>query len=305
MGRLASFPLKDIGKIVVFLLVSALLGALIAPELYWACRWLTDHGLLAFLRNVEFRRVYDRAILIAVLSLLWPLIRWLNLTRVRELGLERDRRGWKHLFLGLGLALGSMAVLGAFLLAVHRYNPRVAIPLLKLAAVLPTAATVAVLEEFLFRGALQGLLERSNPEWRALLFVAALFSLVHFLKPPLEAVAPGNVTWLSGFETIPKCFWQFRQPSLVLGGFTTLFIAGLVLGYSRARTRALWMPVGLHAGWVIGNLGFPLVAMRASRDSSLWFGRDLLTGIGPVCVLLCTGFVVAFLLRLERMRSHE
>jgi len=293
--------LKDIGKIAVFLLASVLLGALIAPELYWACRGLG--GLLPFLRNVEFPRVYDRAVLIAVLALLWPLIRWLNVAAgFRELGLERDRRGWPHLFLGAGIALGSMVLFGAFLIAFHRYNARFEISWLKLAAVLPTAATVAVIEEFLFRGALQGLMERSNPAVRALLFVAALYSIVHFLKPPAEAAA--GITWLSGLETIPKSFWQFRQPGFVLGGFTTLFILGLILGYARLRTRALWMPIGLHAGWVVGKLGFALVAIRTSADSDLWFGPDLLTGFGPVCFLLCSGLVVAFFLRSERIRSH-
>ncbi len=293
--------MKDIGKILFFLLVSVLLGALIAPELYWLCRW----SAAPFLRNVEFRRVYDRAVLIAVLVLLWPLIRWLKVASPRELGLRRDPRGWMHLLYGLGVALGSMALLGALLVGIHRYNPRVVVSWWKLAAVLPTAATVALLEEFLFRGAIQGLVERSNPRCRALVFVAALYSIVHFLKPPLGGGSQGSVTWLSGFETIPRSFWQFRQPGLLLGGFTTLFLAGLILGYARVRTRALWMPVGLHAGWVVGKLGFALLAIRTSGISSVWFGPDLLTGFGPLCVLACSGFVVAFLLRGERMRTDE
>jgi len=293
--------LKDIGKILVFLLVSVLLGALMAPELYWVCLWAGAHGLAPFLKNVEFRRVYDRAVLIAVIALLWPLIRWLRVARLRELGLRRDARGWTHLLTGLVISLGSMLVLGALLIGLHHYDARSSFSWLKLTSVLPTAATVALLEEFLFRGALQGLMERSNPKVRALLFVAALFAIVHFLKPPLEPVA--GVTWLSGFETIPKSFWQFREPRLVLGGFTTLFLAGVILGYARTGTRALWMPIGLHAGWVVGKLGFAIVALRTSGDPGPWFGPDLLTGMAPVVMLLCSGFVVAFLLRRERMQT--
>ncbi len=292
--------MKDIGKILVFLLGSVLLGALLAPELYWVCVWLGRHANVAFLRDVEFRRVFDRAILFSVLCLLWPLIRWLRAASLREFGLERDPRRWRHLILGAAISLGSMILLAALLIASHRYNQRVLFSWLKLASVLPAAAVVALLEEFLFRGALQGLLERSGSALQALFFVAALYSIVHFLKPPPEGVRPGAVTWLSGFETIPNSFWQFRQPRLVLGGFITLFIVGVILGYARSRTRALWMPIGLHAGWVVGKLGFAIVAIRTPVDAGFWFGPDLLTGVAPVCILACSGLAVAGLLRCEK-----
>ena len=86
--------------------------------------------------------------------------------------------------------------------------------------------TVALLEEALFRGALQGVVRRTATDGAALVFVAALFAAVHFLKPPENAVAPHEVAWWSGFALVPQAFWQFGEPKLLLGGFTTLFLVG-------------------------------------------------------------------------------
>ena len=93
-------------------------------------------------------------------------------------------------------------------------------------------------------------------------------------------------------------FWQWGDLRLVLGGLATLFAVGLVLGYARWRTRALWLPTGLHAGWVFGLKSFS-AASRHAAANNLWFGEDLRHGVVPVAVVVLTGVGVAAWLRRE------
>jgi membrane protease YdiL (CAAX protease family) len=93
------------------------------------------------------------------------------------------------------------------------------------------------------------------------------------------------VTWLSGFVSIANSLSQFREPLLVLAGFTTLFLLGWILADARIRTRSLWLPIGLHGGWIFASALFNKVARR-EIELLPWIGRNLLVGIGPLCVAL-------------------
>ena len=52
---------------------------------------------------------------------------------------------------------------------------------------------------------------------------------------------------------------------LVLAGFTTLFLIGLILADARLQTRSLWLPIGLHAGWILASGAFNKIAHREIR----------------------------------------
>lgn len=298
---LLSAALKDIGKIFVYLAALILLGALLAPPLFWSAhffaRHLANQRLTDFLVETNFQRFFNRAVLIAAIVLLWPLARSLRIRNFGEdLGLHRDRRGWRHFFSGLMLALATMAVLGGFLLVTDLYQLKNVLPWGRLAWLPLTALTVAVLEEWLFRGVLQGVVQRGATDEFATMFIAVLFAAVHFLKPAENALAPQEITWSSGLALVPQAFWQFEQPRLLLGGFSTIFLVALILGYARWKTHALWMPIGLHAGWILGKMSFSKITKRLG-DAWPWFGTDILAGFGPVLVLLLAGVIVWFWLR--------
>jgi membrane protease YdiL (CAAX protease family) len=72
---------------------------------------------------------------------------------------------------------------------------------------------------------------------------------------------------------------------LVLGGFTTLFVIGVVLGHARLSTRSLWLPIGLHAGWILASEAFSKIARR-EIVALPWLGKNLLIGLVPLCVCL-------------------
>jgi membrane protease YdiL (CAAX protease family) len=165
----------------------------------------------------------------------------------------------------------------------------------KLAWMPVTALGVAVIEEVLFRGALQGAVRKTTVDGFAMVSVALLYAAVHFLKPPAHRMAPAPIHWWSGLALLPDTLWQFHQPALLLGGFSTLLLVGLILGYARDRTRSLWMPVGLHAGWVLGKLA--LVEVTLHTVAWPWLGPDFLIGLAPLLMLLLTWGILWWMLK--------
>ncbi len=295
--------MSNLLKIALYFVGTLLLGALLAPPLYWA-----GHALggafppFGWLRETDFQRYFDRAMFLAALVLLWPAVRALRIGTWRDLGLEPDPRAWQHAAGGFVLAGGLLWLLGLWFWRKHVYALRSTLPPGVLAGFLVSAAAVALAEEAFFRGVLLGLARRTARPAPALVFVSALFAVLHFFKPPARAVAPTAVDWLSGFAFLPKTFWQWHDPLLVAGGVTTLFLVALVLGYARLRTRSLWLSIGLHAGWVFGLKGFNKVSRHLSPPN-LWIGDDLLHGLGPVLVVALTGVVVWW--SLNRPRPAE
>jgi membrane protease YdiL (CAAX protease family) len=283
--------LKDIAKIFAYLAAVIVLGALLAPPMYWGAQWLAGHGILSALAAFKFQKFFDRAAMVAALLLLWPTVRWLHVKGWRDLGLEPDPRwGW-HLAVGFGiaaLAVGAMA--WAYVhFGVYRFRPDS--PWSKLPLIALSAITVAVLEEALFRGAILGLARRSLRSYAALFWVTTLFAIVHFLKPD-ESFDPQPIGWLSGFALIPHAFHQFAEPQTVLAGLTTLFALGWLCGDATLRTRSLWMSIGLHAGVVFVKMSFAVLSKR----------RELQIGLVPVAVLLLSWLAVMLYLAYENRR---
>jgi len=297
--------LKALGKIIFYLLATVLLGALLAPPLYWGGQWLAGHGILTWLAETPFRKFFHRGLLVAALVLLWPTARWLRVASVRALGLEPNPLRWRDAGAGFAASFLMMAALAGLLVAFHVVELRARIPWPDLGSIAISAVVVSVLEEWLFRGAILGLLARSLPRFSALFFTSALFSVLHFLKP--DTADPQAIGWLSGFALIPGAFAQFREPWLVLGGFTTLFCVGWILGWARLQTRSLWMAIGLHTGWVVGIMGFAKVTKRLmkTQETLPWFGGDLKVGLGSVAIVLLTGLIVWAALRARQQGETQ
>ena len=290
--------MKALGQILLYLAATVLAGALLAPPLYWgahaAAGRLHYDWLTAFLAKTDFERFLHRAVMIAALALLWPLLRALRIQNFgHDLGLARDRRGWPRLAIGFLVAVIPLLLLGGCLIFAGIYRLHSQVSYGKLAWLPVTALTVAALEEVLFRGALQGVVRKTTVDGFAMVAVAVLFAAVHFLNP--HGPEPAQIRWWSGLALLPDSLSQFRQPALLLGGFTTLLAVGLILGSVRERTRSLWMPVGLHAGWALGKLS--LMSVARHEEAWPWVGPDILTGLAPLLTLLLTWGMVWWMLR--------
>ncbi|MDA0812501.1 MAG: CPBP family intramembrane metalloprotease, partial [Verrucomicrobia bacterium] len=291
---------RELVIILAYLVATVFFGALLAPLLFSMGLAAADiieqfrlleHRPLAWLHKVAsesgFQRYFNRAVLISAVIGLWPLLRMLKMQR-KDFGLRKDPFAAQHLILGFMLAAGLLLQLGLGLATAEVFEPKRQLDLggaLKQAAI--TAASVAVLEEVLFRGVLTGLLLRSLSARTTLVTIAVLFAALHFLKPPHDLhIAREAVGFGSGFWLVGVIFKTFTDTSLLLAEFGTLLMVGLLLGYTRWRTGALWLPIGLHAGWVFGVFAFRGVFTSArgveAGENLPWIGDNLKTGILPL-----------------------
>jgi membrane protease YdiL (CAAX protease family) len=239
--------------------------------------------------------------MLGALLFLWPFLRWLRIKGLRDLGLERNRRWARDAAIGFIISALPTLCWGVFLMALGNYTMRTQVAWSAVAAVAVTAAIVPFLEETLFRGLFLGVLLRGNRPTAAALLSSAIFSIVHFLKAPDETTT--SVVWTSGFISLAHSFDQFNEPALVLAGFTTLLLIGVILAQARLQTRSLWLPIGLHAGWIFASGTFNKIAHR-EIVALPWLGRNLLIGIVPLGVCLISWVLLKGWLRYADSREN-
>jgi membrane protease YdiL (CAAX protease family) len=281
--------LKNAARLLVYLLATVLVGALLAPCLFWGAQWFIAHGLLTFLARYDFETFFHRALLVAAVILLWPLIRSLEVRRRSDLQLAANPRWPRDLLAGFLFSAIPLLCCGAILLATPIFSMRGAINWPGVAKVAAASAVVPIIEETFFRGLVLGILLKTGRKYMSIFVTSALYSIVHFLKAPDRTSAA--VTWMSGFNSIAHAFVQFADPLLVAAGFTTLFLIGWILADARLRTRSLWLPIGLHAGWIFTSGAFNKIALRQLIVLP-WLGKNLLVGIVPLAVAGLTWLIM-------------
>ena len=160
--------MKDVAKLALYFVAIVVVGALLAPLLFWSAQSLAAHGVFSFLAKYDFETFFHRAILIAAALFLWPLLR---ISHVR------------------------------------------------------------------------GMLGRVG------------------------------------------------DPMMVASAFATLFVIGCILADARVLTRSLWLPIGLHAGWIFGSGAFSLLVRRQTLALP-WLGKNLLVGIIPLGIATFTWIIM-------------
>ncbi|MDQ6625256.1 MAG: CPBP family intramembrane metalloprotease [Verrucomicrobiota bacterium] len=286
--------MKDAARLLAYAAATLILAALLAPVLFWSAQWLAGRGVFRFLAAYEFDRVFRRSVLIVALLLFWPLFRWLRIDGWRDFGLAPNRNRMRDVIAGFVIAAVPLFGFAAGLIACRVYSVRESISVGELASRTLSAAVVPLLEEPLFRGMILGVLLRRSSAPVAIFFTSAVFSILHFLKSPEQSAAV--VTWFSGFQSIANSFGQFHEPVLVLAGFTTLFLLGWILADTRILTHSLWLPIGLHTGWIFASAIFNKVARR-EYDALPWLGRNLMIGIAPLGIALVSWAIARLWLR--------
>jgi membrane protease YdiL (CAAX protease family) len=174
-----------------------------------------------------------------------------------------------------------------------------------LPGVLATAIIVSVLEEFLFRGVLLGFLRRVTIPPVAVIVSSLLFAAVHFLNLPHGSTAPLEVHWWSGLAALSAVGASLPSFPLLALAFTTLFTAGLILGWLTLRTGSLQAAIGLHALFILGQQLFNKTAAfrLVPADALMPFigpsqcSGSVPVGLVPLAALLLGGLLAAVLLR--------
>jgi len=275
--------------LLVYFAATILVGALLAPILFWTAHWFAAHQIWGSLAQFDFETFFHRALLLAALGLLWPLLRAVEVRTTSDLNLAPNPKWRRDLLAGFLFSAVPLLCCGAALLAVHIFSLRFTISSLALVKIIGASVAVPVIEETFFRGLILGLLLRSGRTYTSIFVTSSLYSIVHFLKAPQGTST--IVTWTSGFNSIAHSLVQFADPILVAAGFTTLFLIGWILAYARIRTHSLWLSIGLHGGWIFASGVFNKMAHREVLALP-WLGKNLLVGIVPLGVAALTWIVM-------------
>jgi len=289
--------LKDAARLAAYFIAIVFVGALLAPILFWSAQTLAAHGVFPFLVKYDFDTFFHRAILIAAVLLLWPLLRVSNVRALADLGLAPNPHRGRDVVSGVLLSVIPLLFCGALLIALHVYSFRHVFVWPRLGKVLLAAISVPFIEETFFRGIVLGILLRTGRKLPSVVAVSALFAAVHFLKG--SEWEPTIVTWTSGFQSIGDAFAGFGDPIMVMAAFATLFLIGCILADARVLTRSLWLPIGLHAGWIFASGTFSWLA-RGQMVALPWIGKNLLVGIIPLGLAAVTWIVVRQWLKHDR-----
>ena len=129
----------------------------------------------------------------------------------------------------------------------------------------------------------------------AILLLSLLFAFVHFLQPPPGTIIPEPHAANAGFVLLGKILGRFADPLPLVARFSLLAMAGVTLAYARYRTASLWLPLGLHFGWIVGVGLFKAATwpvMGLPKSDAWWVGGSLLEGVLPLGVIVATCGIV-------------
>jgi membrane protease YdiL (CAAX protease family) len=293
------------GKVLLYLAASFAAGALVAPPIFWAGQALEAAGTTDWLAKFPFHRVLSRCIQVSALVLLVPALRWIGLRRPSDLHLSRNPLAMADLVAGLAFAIALVAVAAAVGFFAGWTEWREAVSWSGLGRILLTAAAVSCIEEVVFRGVILGLCLWTLSRSGAIALTTVFFVVVHFIRPAKTDIAADAVHWWTGFAEAFRFTESLPPGSILLFGIASLFLAGWILGAAAFATRSLWLPIGLHAGWVFGQQTSNLFLQSTSPEGAgwlPWIGPNLVsgavpTGVVPLVALLLTGMLVKLYLR--------
>jgi uncharacterized protein len=292
--------MKDAARLAAYFAATILVGTFLAPLLFWASHSLAAQGVFPFLAKYNFETFFHRALLIAAAVILWPFLYISGVRSMADLRLLPNPCWIRDVFAGVLLSVIPLVCCGALLIALKIYSFRHSFASVAFGKTLAASVTVPLIEETFFRGIVLGILLRSGWRYTSIFATSTIFSVVHFLKAPSQTST--IVTWTSGFNSIVHSFQQFADATMVAAAFTTLFLIGWILADARVLTRSLWLPIGLHAGWIFASGTFS----RAARQQMLvlpWLGKTLLVGIVPLGVAGLTWLIMRTWLKYDRARQ--
>jgi CAAX protease family protein len=289
--------LKDVVKLAAYFIATVVIGAIVAPILFWSAQSLAAHGVFSFLAKYDFETFFHRALLVAAVLLLWPLLRVSHVRCLADLGLAPNSRWGRDLSAGVVVSVVPLLLCGLVLIAFHVYALRHSFAWPRFGKMLMASITVPFIEEAFFRGIVLGLLLRTGRKYIAIFAVSLIFAAVHFLKAPDRTSE--IVTWTSGFSSIAHAFDGIMDPLMLAPALATLFFIGWILADARVLAHSLWLSIGLHAGWIFASGTFSLLA-RQRIPALPWVGKNLLVGIIPLCVAALSWVIMRIWVKYDR-----
>jgi membrane protease YdiL (CAAX protease family) len=260
-------PVGVVLRVGVFILIGWL-GMMILPALMYPLAGIMVASALA---------TFAAAALANAIS-----VRIFERGRMSDLGLGWSPTAGREFGVGMGAGVAAAVLIlgGSAAVGIAGFVPSAsaARPWASLAFVSATLLFGAAGEEMLFHGYAFQLLIRSFGGFQVILPASILFGAAHLGNPSTSALGIVNTT-----------LW------------------GILLGYAYLRSRALWLPIGLHFGW---NVTLPLFGanlsgftMGVTGYALTWEVGDLWSGgqYGPEGSLLTTLMVVVLFFAVRRL----
>jgi uncharacterized protein len=249
-------------RLLIFLLFVLALTSILSPWFALGVGWLVDH--LSGLEHYPFSRIFNRTFMISGMVLFFICRRLLKIGKLSELGFVTLGQGGSDLLRGWTLAVTSMAALVLAMSVAQVFEPTFRLSfsrsLSRCISAFLSGVFAGTLEEIFFRGILfKGLLQGGRL-FRAFVLSSLFYSALHFVSPG-EAYFVNGLEPMAGFRHLFYTFTPFLEPLNALPGMFGLFLLGIVLSYAFLRTGNLYLPIGLHAGWI-----FSLKSMRVFGD---------------------------------------
>lgn len=324
----------DVWKVWLYAAAALGLGAWVSPVLYDAGKALaevsaskTTNGPLAWLagvcREAGFAEFYKAAVLLAAVVLFLPWMEWLRGRSSMPVaagegpwGLRiprcvripgRGQRLWRNLrgpwqvcagFLlvgGVMLPLGMVLVPAGFFTMRHPGEGAVTV----FSRMILAAGAAALVMEVVFRGVAMGIFLRAMRPAVAIGMSAVLFALVFSMMPPRGWGLADPEASGAGFEVMRGMWLRFGDWRAMATGFLPMAVLGLVLSYARWRTASLWLPVGLHTGWLFGKRVLADLSVAGGNvvgtpDSAV-AGQVLQQGVIPLLAIVLAGLLAHYL----------
>jgi membrane protease YdiL (CAAX protease family) len=319
----------DVLKVWLYAAASVWLGAWFSPLLYNAGKALaevsqgkTTNGPLEWLagrcQHAEFSTFFLASMILAAALLFFPWMEWLHARRGAALAsgpwglrlpdgarvstrgqrLEKNPHGPWHLCAGFLLLAGLLLPMGIALVAAGWFKLRLPTDISLAAHLMRTvmqASVIALVAEVLFRGIVLGVFLRAMRPAAALGMSAAFFALVASLVPPAGLHVADPEARGVGFDMVRMLALRFADGPALLENFAPLLALGLVLAYARWRTASLWLPIGMHVGWLTAKSILNGMVSVGSASAPL-IGADLVQHfLLPLAAILGTGALAHYL----------
>jgi CAAX protease family protein len=279
-------PRSDAGMKFSYALTLAVVGALAAAVIISP---LAAFAVAAAGFVFPFPRIFDRTVMFTLLVALILLARPLRFRSLLAVGFRDPRHNWPRLLRGLVAAAIVMVLLFACaIVAGARGGPGLDRLALRLPRYLLDALLIGLIEESFFRAFLLGGMTADLGRRGALIASSAIYAVSHLLRSPARIYLVGFHP-TAGLHNLLGSTAQLSHPSIAIPAVLGLFLLGLVLGEAFILSGTVYLPIGLHAGlvvgakswralrtpgvrlpwWIAGNHRFPLISGPAGWAAAL------------------------------------
>ena len=323
---------SDTLKLWLFPAAVTLLAAWMAPLVFNAGKALaevsrskTTNGPLEWLAGqcgrAGFPQFYEASLALAALALFLPWCEWLAAGRQSPVAGWQPPGPWRlrprlrmgghgqplhsyprriwHGCAGFLLAAGLTLSMGLAMVpaGLGTMRPAAAGFGHLLVSLLPAALMLGLLQEFLFRGLAMGIFLRAMKPSAAIAMTALYFAVVHLLIPPDGVTVADPEASGTGWEMLGNTLHHLAGGAGFLGTFLPMFALGALLSYARWRTASLWLPVGLHTGWLCARSAMATLVSPAPGQGAGPAADILREGIIPIATLVAVAVLAHLLTR--------